>query len=80
MARYLGRGQVGICQRSGKKVKRGELVEDDQVKGLLVAKEWYEIYHPQLLPPPMRADGIARFRPAPDDSLAPPAPVLVIVP
>jgi hypothetical protein len=80
MARYLGRGQVGICQRSGKKVRREDLVEDGQVKGLLVDKYWYEPYHPQLLPPPMRADGIAHLRPAPDDRLAPPAPVLWITP
>ena len=79
MARYLGRGQVAICQRSGKKCKRSDLVEDGQVKGLLVAKEWWEPYHPQLLPPPMRADGIPHFKPAPDDVLPPPAPVLTLV-
>jgi hypothetical protein len=78
MSRYLGRGQVGICQRSGKKVKRKDLVEDGQVKGLLVDKNWWEPYHPQLLPPPMRADGIPHFKPAPDDRLAPPAPVLAL--
>lgn len=80
MARYLGRNQVGICQRSGKKVRRADLVEDGQVKGLLVAKEWWEPYHPQLLPPPMRADGIPHFKPAPDDVLPPPAPVLTLAP
>ena len=79
MARYLGRGQVGICQRSGKKCKRESLVEDGQVKGLIVDKDWYEPYHPQLLPPPMRAAGIPHFRPAPDDRLAPPAPTLALV-
>ena len=80
MSRYLGRGQVGICQRSGKKVKRKDLVEDGQVKGLLVDKNWWGPYHPQLLPPPMRADGIPHFKPAPDDRLSPPAPVLTATP
>jgi len=76
MARYMGRGQIAVCQRSGQKMRRADMVEDDQVKGLLVHKDWYEPYHPQLLPPPMRADGIPHFRPAPDDRAAPPAPVL----
>lgn len=72
----LGRGQVGICMRSGKKLHRAEMVEDGQVKGLLVDPDWWEPYHPLLLPPPMRPDGLPRRRPAPDDSSATSAPVL----
>lgn len=63
----LGRGQVATCMRSGIKMKRKDMVEDGQVKGLLVHPDWWEPYHPQLLPPPMRPDGLPRQRPAPDD-------------
>jgi hypothetical protein len=64
--------------RSGVKVHRSELIEDGQVKGLLVAKDWWECYHPQLLPPPMRPDGLPRRRPAPDDSTATTPAVLTV--
>lgn len=60
--------QIGICQNSGQKMYRKDMVEDGQVKGLLVHPDWWEMYHPQLLPPPMRPDGLPRRRPAPDDS------------
>ncbi len=76
MAKYLGKGQIGICQRSGQKMKRADMVEDGQVRGLLVHPDWWEPYHPQLVPPPMRADGIAKQRPAPDQVPQPNAPVL----
>jgi len=56
---------------------RKDMVEDGQVFGELVDKYWYEPYHPQLIPPPMRPDGLPRRRPAPDDSVAPNvAPIL----
>jgi hypothetical protein len=60
--------QIGICQRSGQKMYRSDMVEDGMVKGLLVHPDWWEEYHPQLLPPPMRPDGLPKRRPAPDDT------------
>ncbi len=71
MARYLGKGQIGVCQRSGIKMKRCEMIEDGQVKGLLVHPDWWEPYHPQLVPPPMRPDGLPKQRPAPDEVSGP---------
>lgn len=73
MPKYLhpfkrGGSQIGICQRSGAKFYRSDLVEDGQVKGELVHPDWYEPYHPLLLPPPMRPDGLPKRRPAPDDT------------
>lgn len=81
MPRYLrpnrnGGSQIGICQRSGQKMYRSDMVEDGQVKGELVHPDWWEPYHPLLLPPPMRPDGLPRQRPAPDDSFPMTAGVL----
>lgn len=72
MPKYLkpgrsGSSQIGICQRSGQKMLRADMVEDGQVQGELVHPDWWEPYHPLLLPPPMRPDGLPKQRPAPDD-------------
>lgn len=76
MARYLGRHQIGVCQRSGQKMKRAEMVEDGQIRGLLVHPDWWEPYQPQLVPPPMRPDGLPKQRPAPDEVAPPTASAL----
>jgi hypothetical protein len=70
--------QIGICQRSGQKMYRSDMVEDGMVKGLLVHPGWWEEYHPQLLPPPMRPDGLPKRRPAPDDTFPMQASTLML--
>ncbi len=57
-------------------MKRSEMIEDGQIKGLLVHPDWWEPYHPQLVPPPMRPDGLPKYRPAPDEVAPPNASVL----
>lgn len=58
-------------------MKRADMVEDGQVKGLLVHPDWWEPYHPLLVPPPLRADGLPKYRPSPDGVPAPTAPALL---
>lgn len=38
----------GECARSGKRVPIDQLVEDGQMKGMKVARDWYDPRHPQL--------------------------------
>lgn len=59
----------GICQRSGKRLLRKDMVEDGHIEGLLVAPEWYEPRHPQELPPRDTEDPIAIYKPSPEDRL-----------
>lgn len=62
-----GKKAVGICQRSGKKVFRQDMLEDGQVPGLLVAKDWWEPRHPQEFPVDA-GESMAIYRPSPDES------------
>jgi hypothetical protein len=68
---------VAICNRSGQKMLRSEMVEDGYLKGLLVHPDWFDPEEPQEKP--FRADeAIAIYRPAPDLVPNPPSPVLSI--
>lgn len=74
---YLGRGQIGECQRCGFKKKRVDLVEDGRIANLLVCKDGcYDPEHPLDFPPIMRPEGQPPLRPAPENIQPPTAPVL----
>ena len=65
----------GICKRSGRRMLLKDLVEDDQIPGLLVDPEWYEPRHPQEFPVSL-IDPEAIWRPASELSVDGGAPVI----
>lgn len=67
---------VAICNRSGQKMLRRDMIEDGYIRGLLVHPDWYDPPHPQEQPFDPD-EGIAIYRPAPDLMPVPPAPVLL---
>lgn len=71
------RNAVAICNRSGVKMLRSDMVEDGYIKGLLVHPEWYDPAHPQEQPFDPD-EPIAIYKPAPDLVPSPPASVLGI--
>lgn len=75
--RYLGKGQIAVCQRSGEKCKASELVRDGRVPSLLVLPQWADPAHPQERPfVPTDAEGVPRFPVTGESNPAPTAPVL----
>lgn len=67
------KNSVAICNRSGVKMMRADMVEDGYLRGLLVHPDWYDPAHPQE----ERFDpdeGIAIYKPAPDLIPNPPSP------
>lgn len=75
--RYLGRGQIAVCQRSGIKCKASELVRDGRIPSLLVLPEWADAAHPQERPyVPNDLEGAPPFTPSPDIMPEPVAPAL----
>lgn len=68
---------VAICNRSGQKMMRADMVEDGYLRGLLVHPDWYDPYHPQERPFDPD-EGIAIYRPAPDLMPVPPGPSLIL--
>jgi hypothetical protein len=46
----------GECQRSGERVNVEDLVDDGHLKGLKVARWWYEPEHPQDRAPSLRPE------------------------
>ena len=56
----------GECRRSGKRVLRRDMVEDDQIPGMLVARDWYEPRHPQEFPISV-TDPEALWKPSPEN-------------
>lgn len=76
-SRYLGRGQIAVCMRSGIKCKASELVRDGRIPSLLVLPEWADPPQPQERPyVPDDMEGSPRFPVSPDTvsaaSLVPP--------
>jgi hypothetical protein len=65
---------IAICNRSGAKMLRKDMVEDGYLRGLLVHPDWYDPPHPQegKWDP---EEGIAIWKPAPDLMPTPPSPV-----
>lgn len=63
-----GKHAIAECQRSGKKMRYRDLVEDGHVPGLLVHPDWWEPKHPQEIPVVIE-DPIALYRPAPEISI-----------
>ena len=60
--RYLGKGQIAVCMRSGIKCHASELVRDGRIPSLLVLPEWADPPHPQERPYiPDSGEGRARF-------------------
>lgn len=65
MPKYAkGYNAMGICSRSGRKMKLLDMVRDGET-GLLVDPAWKDISHPQEKPVRLE-EGIALKRPAPD--------------
>lgn len=78
MPKYLGRGQIAECQRSGAKCLASELVRDGRNPQLLVLPEWADPAHPQERPfLPSPSDGMPRFPVAPQN-VSVTAPVLAV--
>jgi hypothetical protein len=76
--RYLGRGQIAVCQRSGIKCHASELVRDGRIPSLLVLPEWADPPQPQERPyVPNDLEGAPPWQPSPESMPAPVAPVLV---
>lgn len=66
MPKYAsGKFAMGICARSGRKMKLSEMVPDGQNPGLLVDPEWRDIKHETEKPFDF-SDAEALRRPAPD--------------
>ncbi len=59
-----GKNAVGICARSGRKMRLNDMVKDGET-GQLVDPSWRDIYHPAKKPV-RTEEGIALRRPAPD--------------
>ena len=68
MPRSLGKYTIGFDQRSGKKVRYRDLVEDGENPGLLVHRDEADPEHPQKYVRTPGPDQIALFRPAPEAS------------
>lgn len=66
-----GKHAVGICARSGRKMRLMDLVSDGQYPNMLVDPDWFEPKHPQELLPKV-GDPIGLFRPAPDPAVRQP--------
>lgn len=66
MVRYLGRHTPGIDQRTGRKVKYKDLVEDGENRGLLVAREERDAEHPQKFARRVPLDRLNIRRPSPE--------------
>ena len=66
-SRYLGRGQLAVCMRSGIKCHASELVRDGRIPSLLVLPEWADPPQPQEQPyVPNDLEGAPRFPVSPD--------------
>lgn len=95
-SRYLGRGQIAVCMRSGIKCHASELVHDGRIPSLLVLPAWADPPQPQERPyVPNDLEGTPRFEVSPDITptippvlsaepdptpVAPTAPVLSVEP
>jgi hypothetical protein len=66
MARYLGRHTIGIDQRTGKKVRYADLVEDGEIKGILTTREERDAEHPQKFARRIPLDRLNIRRPSPE--------------
>lgn len=80
MPKFLGKGQIAECQRSGIKCFAHQLVRDGRNPQLLVLPEWADPPHPQeqaFVTSP--TDGKPRFAIAPENLPAVVPPVLAVV-
>jgi hypothetical protein len=71
MTRYLGRGAIAYSQRTGRKVKATDLVEDGHIKGLWVERGEDDKEHPQKHARKIPADRIQVRRGIPERSKGP---------
>lgn len=69
MAYAQGTKAWGECARSGRKMLLRDMVEDQDLPGLMVDPAWREPQHPQERPVRDIADPIALRRPAPELSI-----------
>lgn len=71
MSRYLGKGTFGYSQRTGRKTRSSDLVEDGHVKGLIVEREDADREHPQKRGKAVAADRLFVRRPMPENKSDP---------
>ena len=69
MARYLGRHVIGIDQRTGKKVRYADLVEDGENRGILTTREERDAEHPQKFARRIPLDRLTIRRPSPEPTI-----------
>jgi hypothetical protein len=70
MARYLGKHPIGFDQRTGKKQRYSDLVEDGEIPGLRVKRGTEDLEHPQKRLRRIGPDLQALWRPAPEVRIA----------
>lgn len=68
MTRYLGRGAIAYSQRTGRKVRATDLVEDGHIRGLWVERGEDDKEHPQKYARKLPADRIQIRRGIPERS------------
>jgi hypothetical protein len=66
MPKYLGRAQFAFDERTGKKVRARDLIEDGEIKGLRVSRRESDAPHPQKYARRIGPDGPGVYRPVPD--------------
>lgn len=66
MARSLGRRPIGFDQRTGKKERFSDLIEDGEIPGLRVKRGTEDFEHPQKRLRRVGPDRQALWRPAPE--------------
>lgn len=71
MARSLGKGPIGYSQRTGRKVRAVDLVEDGENRGLVVERSEADREHPQKFAKRVPADRISLRHPMPEASVQP---------
>lgn len=71
MSRSLGKGPIGYSQRTGRKVRAVDLVEDGEIRGLIVERADADREHPQKYAKRAPPDRISLRRPMPEASVQP---------
>lgn len=67
MPKYLGRTRIGFSQRTDRKVRARDLVGDGEIKGLWVAKDEADRFHPLNTPRAISPDRAAIYAIVPED-------------
>ena len=71
MSRSLGKGPIGYSQRTGRKVRAVDLVEDGENRGMIVERGEADREHPQKYAKRIPPDRIGLRRMMPESSIQP---------